>query len=315
MTPTHHRDATRDIVLGVSITLALFAGAWVIPIFTPIGILGLPLATLVYRLKLGRIRGAAVPAIAFTIMAAVLGGGSASLFNLMGLLLIGFALGESFEHRFSVEKTVSVACGAIILAGLLVMFFYSRMTGVGIQDIASAYVTNYLSFYEAALNNMGASEETKAAVSAAIELIGPTMVWILPGAAVSGILFTVWITLLLARPVLQRVGLPYPDFGRLVQWQAPEKLVWVAIGCGVMLFMPASGLKLIGINGLMILVQVYFFQGVAIAAFFFEKNRMPHTIRWALYILLMILQPFIILVVGLGFFDMWLNLRKIEDKP
>jgi uncharacterized protein YybS (DUF2232 family) len=195
---------------------------------------------------------------------------------------------------------------------LIILFFYSLAASVSIPELASRYVAESLSIYKEAVDKMGVAEETRQVLSeSSIELIKYTVVRMLPGVAISGMLFTAWITLLLARKVLRRLGLPHQNFGELTQWRAPEMLVWGVIGCGIMLLFPVAGLKLIGINGLMIVSQVYFFQGIAIVAFFFEKKHVPRAIRWGLYAL-MILTPYVLpMVIGLGFFDMWLNVRKL----
>ena len=315
MTPIQHRDTARDTIFGICITLALLAGAATIPVLGLIAIFVLPLPVLVYRLRLGRVGGAVVPAVALAIMAMVLGGASLDLFLFLGLLLLGYILGESLERDFSLEKTVIAACGGLTLAGVVILFFYSRVAGVGIPELVSGYVAEYLSLYQAAVNTMEITEETRQALPASIELLEYTIVRVLPGVVISGILFTAWVTLLLARTVLRRLGLALENFGELTRWRAPEILVWGVVGCGILLLFPVAALKLIGINGLMIVLQVYFFQGIAIVAFFFEKKRVPQVIRWGLYILLT-LQPFVLLIViGLGFFDMWLNVRKLEDLP
>ncbi len=315
MTPTHHRDTARDMVFGIGITLCLFAGAVTMPVIGAVGTFLLPLPVLIYRLKLGRAKGAAVAAIAFAAMAAILGGGSLDLFLFLALLVLGFVLGESFERDFSLEKTMLVASGGLTLAGLLILFFYSRSVGVGIADLISAYVDKNLAvFYEQALQQMGGTEEAKQSFSTYIELAQYIMLRILPGIAVSGILFTAWINLLLARPVLKMAGLPSPEFGSLTRWRAPEMLVWVLIGCFLLLLVPVAGLKLIGMNGLLVMLQIYYFQGIAIVSFFFEKKQIPLVLRWILYLLT--LQAFLlVLVISLGLFDMWLNIRKIESNP
>ena len=314
MTPPNHRSTARDMVFGVGIILCLFLAAVMMPVIGLAGIFLLPLPVLVYRLKLGRAGGAAIAAIAFVAMAAILGGGSLDLFLFLAMLALGFVLGESFERDFSLEKTMLVACGVLILAGLLILFFYSHSKGIGIADLVSAYVDKNLAFYKQTLEQMGTAEETRQALSASAELVKYVMLRLFPGMVVSGILFTAWITLLLARPILKKTGLPCPEFGSLTRWQAPEMLVWVLIGCGLLLTMPVAGLKLIGLNGLLVLLQVYYFQGIAIVSFFFEKKRIPPVLRWVLYLLT--LQVFLlVLVISLGLFDMWLNVRKIKSNP
>jgi uncharacterized protein YybS (DUF2232 family) len=303
------------MVFGVGITLVLFMGAMIMPIIGLVGIFLLPLPVLIYRLKLGRAKGAAIAAIAFMAMAAILGGGTLDLLLFLALLVLGFVLGESFERGFSLEKTMLMASGILTLAGLLFLLFYSHSAGIGIADLISAYVGKNLALYREALEQVGATEETRQAFSASLEIVEYVMVRVLPGIAVSGVLFTAWITLLLARPMLKRMNLPCPDFGSLMYWRAPEMLVWVLIGCGLMLLMPVGGLKLIGLNGLLVMLQVYFFQGIAIIAFFFEKKRLPVMARWIMYILITLQVFLLVLVIGLGIFDMWLNVRKIESNP
>ena len=68
----------------------------------------------------------------------------------------------------------------------------------------------------------------------------------------------------------------------------------------------------IGMNGVIVLMTVYFFQGIAIVSFFFEKKQLPVALRFILYSLIAIQQLLLLVVIGCGFFDMWLNFRKLE---
>jgi uncharacterized protein YybS (DUF2232 family) len=67
-------------------------------------------------------------------------------------------------------------------------------------------------------------------------------------------------------------------------------------------------------NGLIILMMVYFFGGIAIVSFYFEKKKFPLALRFFLYSLIALQQFILLFVIGLGFFDMWLNFRKLERK-
>ncbi len=78
-----------------------------------------------------------------------------------------------------------------------------------------------------------------------------------------------------------------------------------------MLF-PASVTKLIGLNVLLILMTIYFFQGMAIVSFFFEKKQVPRLFKILLYTLIVLQQLVLLAVIGIGLFDMWLNFRKLE---
>jgi uncharacterized protein YybS (DUF2232 family) len=118
----------------------------------------------------------------------------------------------------------------------------------------------------------------------------------------------------MARSLLKRRGLFFPAFGVLNLWKAPDSLVWVLIGCGGLLMLPGSTLKIIGVNGLLVLLMIYFFQGIAIVSFFFEKKQFPRLLRIFFYSLIAIQQIVLLVVIGLGLFDIWLNFRKIKSQ-
>ncbi len=305
MTPLNHRSSARDIFFGVGVTLAMFVG--IVIVFL------LPLPALMFRLKLGRAKGGAITVVLFTAMAIIMGGGVLDLFSLLALLVLGFVLGESFEKEFSLGKTMIVACSTQVAIGVVALLLYSHSAGIGIWEMISGYADSYIALYKSTIDQMGIAIETRQALHAYIDWFGPAILRPgIPGIVISGILLTAWINLLFAKAVFWRMGLTFPDFGSLNQWRTPEMLIWLLIGCGLLLLMPAGGLKLMGLNGLLVMLQIYYFQGIAIVSFFFEKKRFPLFARWVLYFFSLQVLP---LVIGLGIFDMWLNVRKIESNP
>ena len=136
----------------------------------------------------------------------------------------------------------------------------------------------------------------------------------LPALSASAALFVSWANLLISKPLFRVRALPVPEFGALNRWRAPEPLVWVAIGSAALLFFPLLPLKIVGINGVIVMMTIYFFQGIAIVSFFFEKKRLPVALRFILYSLIAVQQFLLLLIIGFGFFDMWLNFRKLETQ-
>jgi uncharacterized protein YybS (DUF2232 family) len=55
---------------------------------------------------------------------------------------------------------------------------------------------------------------------------------------------------------------------------------------------------------------IYFFQGIAVMSFFFEKKNVSIVVRLALYSFILIHQLSLILIVGIGLFDIWADFRK-----
>jgi uncharacterized protein YybS (DUF2232 family) len=300
----------KDIVNGVFITSLIFFISVFIPIIGFVGALFIPLPVLYYRIKLGRTVGAVVPIATGIIQLLVVGGISTDTLFFAELLLIGFLLGELLTLNLSIEKTIVIATAAVLLSGMLSLFGLSILSGKSVSTIVSEYVAKNLELTMALYQSMGMTAENIRLISQALEQIHRALVRIMPALVTASTLFVVWINILLARPLLRSRSLFCPDYGPLNMWKAPETLVWVVIGCALAMFIPAGALKIIGLNGLLILMMVYFFQGIAIVAFYFEKKRFPRFVRLFLYTLIAVQQLVLLIVIGLGFFDMWVNFRR-----
>ncbi|MDX9787022.1 MAG: YybS family protein [Desulfobacterales bacterium] len=301
------------ILSGIVITALLFAAAVMIPFFGVFAVLVIPLPVLFYRLKLGRFYGGIVPAAAFLLWLGQTGGLTADLFFFLGQLVMGFSLGECLERRLPIEKTIGVAAGVVFLAAICTLFLYTNAAGLDIGVFLSDYIKANLAVYQEAYKTLDMPSEQMQALSVAFEHAPYVIVRILPGICMAAALFGAWINLLLARPLL-KVGCPDIErFERLNQWKAPEHFVWGIIGFGVLLLIPEVGIKLTGFNGLIVLLPVYFFQGIAIVSFYFNKKRLPAAMKWFLYSMIALQIYALILVIGLGIFDIWLDFRKLKQ--
>ncbi len=304
----------KDIVNGVLITSLFFFISVFIPIIGFVGALFIPLPILYYRIKLGRIIGAFIPVFTGLVLLIVIGGISTDTLFFAELLLIGFLLGELIGLNLSIEKTILLTTAAVLFSGLISLFIYSIFSGTSITAVVSGYVAKNLELTMALYQSMGMSEENVRLISQTLEQIQQVLVRIIPAIVTASTLFVAWSNILLAKPLLRSRSLFYPDFGSLKMWKAPEALVWVVIGCALVLFIPVATLKIIGSNGLLILMMIYFFQGIAIVSFYFEKKRFPRFVRFFLYALIALQQLILLIVIGLGFFDMWVNFRR-SGKP
>ena len=182
------------------------------------------------------------------------------------------------------------ACGSVLLSGLVALFIFAILSGEGIYDIVSNYVAKNLELTLVLYQNMGMSNENIQLISSSLDKIHDALVKIIPALVSVSTLFVAWTSILLAKPVLMRRSLFYPNFGPLDVWQAPEYLVWGVIGCALALFLPNAFIKIIGLNGLLILMSIYFFQGIAIVSFYFKKKRFPRIVRIFLYTLIAVQQ-------------------------
>ncbi|MEA3428124.1 MAG: DUF2232 domain-containing protein [Thermodesulfobacteriota bacterium] len=274
----------------------------------------IPLPIFFYRSKLDRTTGAIIFAASIIVMIVVVGTISIDIFFFIELLLLGFVLSEIIEFNLSIGKTILYACALVLSAGVLGLFFYSNIFDVGIIAFISEYIAKNLNLTIALYEKMGVPEENIRLFSSSLESIEYVLLRIIPALVVASSFFLAWATLLIAKPILKARGLFYPDFGPLNLWKVPDSFVWGAIGCGLMLILPERGIKMVALNGLIILMTIYFFQGMAIVSFFFEKKRFSPVLKFFLYGLIAIQQVIMLIIIGLGFSDIWLNYRKLGIK-
>lgn len=305
----------REIAAGVAATSLIFAASLAIPIFGFFLSMLIPLPTLLYRIKLGRRGGALVPLGAALVVAVSVGFFSFDLLFFGEMMLVGFLLGEFFERDLSVERTVGYTGGIVLGSALFFLVFYGNLSGIDVFGSMGTYLSKNLTLTLDVYRGMGMSEENVAMIADSLDQIAYVLLRILPGMTAAFVMFATWLALLLARPLLRSRGLSVPQFGSLRLWKPPEILVWGVIGCGVALMLPDPTIKILALNGLIVLMTIYFFGGIAIVSYFFEKKRFPIIVRVFLYSLIALQQLFLLLVVGLGFFDMWLNFRKLEEPP
>jgi uncharacterized protein YybS (DUF2232 family) len=302
----------KDILNGIAITGFLVALSIFIPVLGFFFTLLVPLPTFFFRAKLGRRVGAFIPIVVTFMTILVTGGFSIDIFILIELFILGFVLGELIEIKLSIEKTMLFCSAAVWLTAMAALLFYGSLAQDTTIEVISRYVGKNLDYTLSLYKDMGMPEETLQMIDRSMERITYVMVRIIPAFVAASTLLIIWLNLLMAKPLFFKKGLLFPDFGRLSQWKSPEMLIWAAVGTGVMLLLPGVAMKVMGINGLLVLSVIYFFQGIAIAAFFFEKKKLPRMLRVFLYSLIGFQQIVLLFVIGMGFFDVWLDIRKLN---
>lgn len=301
----------KDIANGVLITCLILAASVLVPIVGIFCSLLLPLPTLYYRIKLGRINSALIPTISLVILMVAMNPSPFDMVFIAALLIIGFCLGELLGSRFSIEKTILVTCGLVFLGGAVSLFLFGAVTGQSLSADFAQSVDQNREFMLQIYRNMGMPAESIPEFERFLNEIQRVVVKILPALIMTTTLLVIWINVLLGRYLLKSRHLGYPLYGRLNLWQAPDYLIWGVIGFGLLMLIPDDVPKTIGLNGLIMLMMVYFFQGVAIVSFFFEKKQVPRYAKIMLYALL-ILQEVLLVVIVIGFIDVWANFRKLE---
>ena len=296
---------------GAILTLTFLFVA-LIPFVGPVVVILTPLPVLYYCSRLGRLRGLMVLAVSFLAVFGILGL-SGQRTNLPVLFMIGFTgvlLSEVLKRHRSIEKTFLLVSSALFCCGAGVVLYHSFRAGIAPWRTVELYVAEIVRENIKLYAQLNISEEQVRLIRESAPQITHLFTGIFPALALSGAVFTAWVNLLAGRLLFRIHGVAFPDFGDLAAWKAPERLVWILIAAGGMMFVPREGITVVGMNLLIICGLIYLFQGLAIAAFFFRQKRIPMIFRWLFYGLLLIQQYMLIIVIAFGLFDMWVDFRK-----
>jgi uncharacterized protein YybS (DUF2232 family) len=134
---------------------------------------------------------------------------------------------------------------------------------------------------------------------------------LLPGLVVANLGLVAWINVVAVRQLAFALGWAQPDDHPLYYWSLPEWLIFVALAGGFLLLVPVTGVRLFGLNLLIILGVLYFSQGVAVVAAWFHRFAVPRVFRMVVYLLLFI-NPLVFLVALLGLMDLWFDFRRLH---
>ncbi|MCF8091713.1 MAG: YybS family protein [Desulfotignum sp.] len=297
----------KDIILGTCLCILIFAISYTFPFLGVFALLLLPLPVLYFRLKLGRKSGGIVALVSFIVLMVMTRGFAFDTLYFGALLMTGLFLGECIEHHMGIEKTMIVTVTGVLVSVLAVFVVYAGIQTAGMGDMISSYITQYFSLTSDLYTEMGIEKEQ-------IDTLNAAFLIVMPGMLIVSYMTTVWLNILIIKKLLLRIGIHLKNLAELNRFKAPDRLVWVVIGLGLLLVMPIGAAKYVSINCLIILMLVYFFQGIAVISFYFQKKGSPTFLKVFCYGLIAVQIYFLILVIGLGFFDNWINFRKLEPQ-
>ena len=237
---------------------------------------------------------------------------SHSIPYLLALIGMGAIIGYGSRSQWSTEKTIGVSSLLVIgIAGLFSILVFSETKGEMVrlieQDLQGAI--------SATLKQFGsASPETQELEQNLLDTV-PLIVRIIPGVFISCTLGISWLNLLVSRRFCRAAGIESCVREKLTLWKTPEFIVWFVIAGGLMALLPVGDLKLLGFNLLIVIGTIYFFQGLAIVSFYFEKWKMPFFVKGFVYAVLFLQQFALMATAVLGLFDVWFDFRKLVKKP
>jgi uncharacterized protein YybS (DUF2232 family) len=241
-----------------------------------------------------------------------LGGISAAAAYLLQFGLGSFVLPLLLRRGWAWDRAVAGALGIIILTSGVSLGGYVAYHGLPatarVQEYVNHELDQALALYQKGNLPPDQVRELKKAAQQTAAFLARTY----PALAVvvSGLIL-LFLTLALTRISSGRVTLPGVPFP---YWKAPETLIWLLILAGFGMVFSAGMLKTVALNLLIVLLPVYFLQGMAIVSYYFRKRGISPMFRTLGYLLVTVLNPFPLIVTGIGVFDLWADFRKPRIK-
>jgi uncharacterized protein YybS (DUF2232 family) len=300
-----------EVVLAALMAVALFASGGFLPVLGVALSLLCPLPFVVLRLR----HGILAEVVALLLVALALAGPLSPWQALAFILEFGLPailLGEGLRRAVRSEFLVIAVAAVLSLAGMAVLVQAVHQWGHPVVAV-ERHVDGLLQDMEAFSARLGIPGEGGAPLQAPIPQLRVFLLMAFPSLFFVGSLLTaagyVWLLQGCLRRWPAQLGGVAPAAFR---WELPEPLVWAFIGSGALYLIGLPVLKTIGLNGLILLVGLYFLQGLCIAGFLFRRFQLPRFLV-TLSVLLLVIQPFLTLVVaGLGLFDVWFAFRRLN---
>jgi uncharacterized protein YybS (DUF2232 family) len=303
----------KELVVGIGTTLVFFFSLLFIPIMGFFSSIFTPLPTLLGFYRWGSPEGYRIPmgAALFTWIILSCLGIARMMTYFLEMVLLGFFLGEGMRRQWSVERTIASASLFVFAIGsMLFLLVHGGLSGEFFRNFEESLfvaISETIKQYQDLFSEKHLSEQK-------IRHLAAIMVRLIPGVALASTLIVAWLNLLVARRFCQLHRLPLPSWQEWSHWRSPEFLVFGVIISGFMLLLPGGVLQILALNGLIVLATIYFFQGLAIVVFYFDRWKIPPFFRGILYFFLLVQQFTTLGMVFMGFFDVWFDFRRLSKK-
>lgn len=283
-------------------------------LYLPIGYLSfvipVPIIVLVYRhgLEAG-VLVSVVAALLTGILSHVLQG----TIMVLSLAAIGLAVGEAMRGRLTPGQVIAVGTVVFLVVSFLTLGLVFWLFGINELAELSKLLEDSLRLSGEFYLRLGLAppeqlrqwqEEVLRALRA-----------LLPSAFLLSAAVTVYVNHWLAGKVLHKLGQPTPGFPPFSEWRLPTRWRWP----GVLLLIIAAGMnflsfpigRAVGSNLLVLLMVVYYVQGLSILWFFLRRYRVSGPLRMVILLLALLNSMAALLVAWFGLLDGWFDYRRM----
>ena len=305
---------SQSLLLPVVLVFALlFALVVIPPLGALVGILS-PFPLVFIFLQRGKQVALVLMALIFGVLWFLVGQNQALLF-MAEYAVMAFVLGEMIRARF--PGGWCIGASSLISGGVSILLLVALL---GDQDttVKEFFENQIRAHFAQSFETFGSIGENKAEIEeikAVFEKMVGGFASSYPAFVFIGSLISAMANYGLLRLVWGRIyGLGLFSERTFAQWVCPENLVWGFIAACLALFLGQGFIGDVGLNLFIVMMVIYFVQGMSITIHFLKARKVP-IFLWLIFFILIFAQPILIgLIAGIGVFDIWVDFRKIR-KP
>jgi uncharacterized protein YybS (DUF2232 family) len=229
----------------------------------------------------------------------------------LNLLLMGVMVASLQCRGVTAPQAIMVTVAALTVCALLLFLGQAVFMGISPQGLLAQKSAEVMDTVRKVLGDGAGGVSDSVVPGVAPAQVEALLQRLLPGLLVTNMALVAWLNVVLARQLIVLLGWGAAD-PPLYHWAAPEWLIFVLLGSGFLLLVPVNGARFFGLNLLMVVAVLYFCQGVAVVATWFNRLGLPRLLRMVGYPLLF-LNPFFFVIITLGLLDLWLDFRRLHQ--
>ena len=301
-----------DIIKGSILTLALFMAYVSLPLAGIFAGIFAPLPGAFFTLKSGRGVGAAIVLVCVAVLIVVADPATTMLY-LLQCAVLSLVIPIVLERGGGGARAIVMAVAVNLVLLAVAAGIYGAVAQVDLHAVIrkgiDASIAQTATLYEKSGLKGEELQVFLDGMKQAGRLIGRTY----PALIVVGFGAMASITLACLVRLAPRLPRQFA-VGDFRGFRNPDHLVWVLIAAGFAMLLQNGLVTGVALNVLIVTSTLYFFQGLAIVSYFFNKLATPSFVR-TLFYLFLTFQPYLAIGVAvLGVFDLWGNFR-IPRKP
>ncbi len=305
-------NPVKNVLIPYGILLGIFFLALVIPQLGVLAEMLTPLPLILIYLQRGKVMGLLSVLVVFFMLLGLVGAPEAIIF-FIEYAVMAIVMAETIRLRFEFEKTVFY--GALASSVLSIAFMFIMITGNEgtpgkfLEKQFHDEIEKYIEKLEKANESPNVIDELRDYRDKVSQVLAKA----LPGLIAVGSLLVALMNYLLFKGIWSRFySSDDVNSVNLTQWNIPDSWVWVFILAAGSFFIGVPAIETVALNFLIIFSAFYFIQGVSVSISFLRSKGI-HKALWVLFFIIVLTQPlFIIMIIGLGLFDIWGDFRKVR---